>query len=165
MQAAVSVLAAVVARQNTGRGAAIEVSMFDTTVDLLAFELLHTRYTGAGRAPIGMSSPVVTPYGAYPTKDGRTVVLGTTNDAEWRRLAVELLGRADLAEDETLATNARRCRQRARLDAAIAEWTAHDLAEVCARTGSVPGRPCHVTAPGVRQPRLDDAARCGAGCG
>ncbi|WP_288049507.1 CoA transferase, partial [Nocardia sp.] len=34
----------------------------------------------------GMSSPAVAPYGAFATADGRTVVLGTTNDREWRRL-------------------------------------------------------------------------------
>jgi itaconate CoA-transferase len=134
LQAAVSVLAALVARQSTGRGAVIEVSMFDTVADFLGFALLHAFYTGGERPPIGMSSPVVAPYGAYPTKDGRTVVLGTTNDAEWRRLAGPLLGRPDLLEDETLATNAQRCEQRERLDQAVADWTsALELAEILRR--------------------------------
>jgi crotonobetainyl-CoA:carnitine CoA-transferase CaiB-like acyl-CoA transferase len=123
LQAAVSILAALVARGTTGRGAAIEISMFDTVTDFLGFALLHARYTGIERPPIGMSSPVVAPYGAYPTKDGRTAVLGTTNDGEWQRLARTLIGRADLADDPSLATNAQRCAQRPRLDAAIAEWT------------------------------------------
>jgi itaconate CoA-transferase len=138
LQTAVSVLAALFARNETGRGIAIEVSMFDTVTDLLGFALLHARYTGTERPPIGMSSPAVAPYGAYPTKDGRTVVLGTTNDSEWQRLAGVLLARPDLADDPSLATNAQRCEQRPRLDAAVAEWTAAlDLADVCARADAV----------------------------
>jgi itaconate CoA-transferase len=123
LQAAVSILAALVARPVNGRGAAIEISMFDTVTDFIGFALLHALYTGQERPPIGMSSPVVAPYGAYPTKDGRLVVLGTTNDAEWQRLVRVLLGRPDLADDDSFATNAQRCEQRDRLDAAVAEWT------------------------------------------
>ena len=123
LQAAVGILAALVARASTGRGAAIEISMFDTVTDFLGFALVHARYTRTERPPIGMSSPVVAPYGAYPTKDGRLAVLGTTNDGEWQRLAGRLLERTDLAEDPTLATNAQRCVQRPRVDAAVGEWT------------------------------------------
>lgn len=133
MQAAVSILAALLGRAATGRGAAVDISMFDTVVDLLGSALIHFRYTGLERPPIGLSSPVVAPYGGYPTRDGHTVMLGTTNDAEWQRLA-KLLDRPDLAEDETLTTNERRCEQRARLDEAIAAWTSTmDLSDIAAR--------------------------------
>ena len=129
-----SILAALVARRTSGAGAAIEVGMFDTVADFIGFALLHARYTGQERPPIRMGSPVVAPYGAYPTRDGHTVVLGATNDAEWRRLAGGLLGRPDLLDDETLATNEQRCGQRARLDEAVAKWTSPlDLADVMTR--------------------------------
>jgi len=132
LQAATSVLAALLGRERSGAGTAIHVSMFDTVIDFLGFALLYARYTGTARPPIGMSSPVVAPYGAYPTKDRRTVVLGTTNDSEWRRLARDLLHREDLAADPSLATNMQRLGQRARLDAAIAEWTSSlELVEIC----------------------------------
>ena len=134
LQAAVAILAALVGRGTTGRGAAIEVSMFDTVTDFLGFALLHARYSGRERPPIGMSSPVVAPYGAYRTRDGRIAVLGTTNDAEWQRLALQVVDRPDLAADPALATNAQRCEQRARIDAAIADWAGTlELAEVLSR--------------------------------
>jgi itaconate CoA-transferase len=134
LQAATSILAALLARGRSGAGTAIHVSMFDTVIDFLGFALLHARYTGMARPPLGMSSPVVAPYGAYPTKDGRTVVLGTTNDSEWQRLAADLLHRQDLAADPSLATNMQRLGQRDRLNAAIAEWTGSlELAEVCSQ--------------------------------
>ncbi|MFD0689791.1 CaiB/BaiF CoA transferase family protein [Actinomadura fibrosa] len=134
MQAASGIMAALLGRARTGAGAALQVSMFDTAADFLGFALLYARYTGEERAPIGMSSPVVAPYNAYPTRDGRTVVLGTTNDAEWQRLARDLIGRPDLADDPSLATTPQRCGQRARLDEAVGAWTSTlDLADICAR--------------------------------
>lgn len=131
MHAAIAVLAALHERERTGRGAAIEIGMFDVVADLLGWALNYTRYAGVDRPPNGMSSPMVSPYGAYPTRDGHTVVLGTTNDGEWQRLALELLDRPDLAADEALSTNDQRCAARARIDAVIAGWTVeHDLADV-----------------------------------
>ncbi len=44
-------------------------------------------HAGTEPVPVGMGSPMIAPYGAYPTSDGQTAVLGTTNDREWRRLA------------------------------------------------------------------------------
>ncbi|MFI0350098.1 CaiB/BaiF CoA transferase family protein [Actinomadura sp. 9N407] len=134
MHAASGIMAALLGRARTGAGAALQVSMFDTAADFLGFALLYARYTGEERAPIGMSSPIVAPYNAYPTKDGRTVVLGTTNDAEWQRLARDLIERADLADDPDLATTPQRCAQRGRLDEAVTAWTSTlDLADICAR--------------------------------
>jgi len=129
-----SVLAALLARDRTGRGAAISVSMFDTIAEWMGFALNYTAYTGLEREPNGLSSPTVAPYGAYPTGDGQTVVLGTTNDKEWQRLATTLLERSDLAGDPRYATNALRCERRDELDALIAAWTAqHPLADLLAK--------------------------------
>jgi len=132
--AAMSVLAAIIRRDRTGEGAAIEADLFDTVTDFLGFTLLHARYTGQNRPPLGMSSVVVAPYNGYPTRDGRTVVLGTTNDNEWQRLSRTLLGRDDLADDPAYATTPRRHEHREVLDEAIAAWTETlDLEEICAR--------------------------------
>ena len=131
LHAAVAILAALHERDRTGRGAALSISMFDVMADLVGWAINYTRYSGVDRPPNGMSSPMVAPYGAYPTRDGATVVLGTTNDAEWQRLATGILGRADLAADPHLATNDQRCSARARLDGIIAGWTAErDLADI-----------------------------------
>ncbi|MCX4766546.1 CoA transferase [Streptomyces sp. NBC_01275] len=117
-----------------GRGrppSSVAVSLFDTMAELMGYPLTYTRHSGVDQQPLGMSSPAVSPYGAYPTADGQTVVLGTTNDREWDRLARELLERPDLADDERFRTNAGRVAHRAVLDAAITAWcTGHDLAHV-----------------------------------
>ncbi|MGW2520633.1 CaiB/BaiF CoA transferase family protein [Streptomyces sp. NPDC001617] len=113
------------------RGRSVAVSLFDTMTELMGYPLTYTRHSGLEPQPIGMSSPAVAPYGAYATADGHTVVLGTTNDREWQRLARELLDRTDLADDERLRTNPGRVEHRELLDTAIGEWCArHDLAYV-----------------------------------
>ena len=65
---------------------------------------------------------MVSPYGGYATGDGHVIVLGTTNDGEWQRLATQVMDRPDLAANPAYATNADRVRRRAELDAAIAAW-------------------------------------------
>jgi crotonobetainyl-CoA:carnitine CoA-transferase CaiB-like acyl-CoA transferase len=128
MYAFSGILAALYARERTGRGACLSVSMFDAVTEWMGFALNYTAYSESEWVPNGMGSPSVAPYGAYPTADGQTVVLGTTNDREWKRFAVQLLNRPDLVADRRYATNADRCAHREELDGLIAAWTVrHDL--------------------------------------
>ena len=125
------ILAAIFARERTGHGAALQVAMFDVVAEWMGFALQHTRHTGAELPRGGMGMPTVAPYGAFPTADGQTVLLGTTNDGEWQRLARDLIGRPDLAADARLASNAGRCAHRAEIDQAITTWTVRrDLAVI-----------------------------------
>ncbi|MFD3926963.1 CaiB/BaiF CoA transferase family protein [Streptomyces sp. NPDC058614] len=121
----------IVALLYSGERRAVTVSLFDTMAELMGYSLTYTRHSGVDQQPRGMGSPAVAPYGAYRTADDQTVVLGTTNDREWQRLARDLLGRPDLADDERLRTNPGRVEHRDRLDAEIGAWCArHDLAHV-----------------------------------
>ena len=118
-------------RRGPGPGTAIAVSLFDTMAEMMGYHLTYARHSGVDQLPLGMSSPAVAPYGAYPTADGQTVVLGTTNDREWQRLALEILDRPDLAGNERFRTNPGRVAHRSELDAAIGTWCAqHDLAAI-----------------------------------
>ena len=126
-----SVLAALYERERTGRGAVIPIAMLDVVAEMMGFALNQVLHTGEELEPVGMGSPTVAPYGAYPTADGHTAVLGTTSDREWRRLARDLLGRPDLAEDPRYARNVNRVRHRAELDQVLGSWCAQrELAEV-----------------------------------
>lgn len=136
LYAALSIMALLVGRKQASAqpdspAPSVSVSLFDTMAEMMGYHLTYARHSGIDQQPLGMSSPAVAPYGAYPTADGHTVVLGTTNDREWQRLARELLGRNDLADDPRFAGNADRVANRAILDEAIAEWCAHnDLAHI-----------------------------------
>src|SRR5216683_4592421 len=84
MYALTSVLAALLVRERTGRGTTISVGLFDAVAEWMGFALNQARYGGVDPQPNGLSSPMVAPYGAYRTGDGQVLVLGTTNDREWR---------------------------------------------------------------------------------
>ena len=77
----------------------------------------------AMRAAMSILDPALRNLGEERPMAG-TVVLGTTNDREWQRLAREVLHRPDLADDPRYATNAQRCERRAELDEVIAAWAA-----------------------------------------
>jgi len=131
LYSAISVLALLVGRGSSRVGGAVAVSLFDTMTELMGYALTYTRYTGIDQQPVGMGSPAVAPYGAYPTADGHTVVLGTTNDREWQRLARGVLDRPDLASDPRFATTARRVAHRSVLDTEIGQWCAEcDLVQI-----------------------------------
>jgi itaconate CoA-transferase len=133
LYAAISILALLVARggRTDFTAPAVELSLFDVMTDVMGYALTYTQHSGIDQQPLGVSSPAVAPYGAFPTRDGQTVVLGTTNDREWQRVAREMIDRPDLADDPRLRTNADRCAHRDVLDEAIGSWCAqHDLAHI-----------------------------------
>ncbi|MUL68014.1 formyl-CoA transferase [Mycobacterium sp. CBMA 234] len=132
LYSALSILALLFSRDGRSRrGAAVNVSLFDTMAELMGYPLTYAQYSGIDQQPLGMSSPAVSPYGAFATADGQTVVLGTTNDREWQRLARDIIKRPDLADDIRFATNSGRCEHRDVLNEAIGSWCAtNDLADI-----------------------------------
>jgi itaconate CoA-transferase len=139
MYALSSVLAALFVRERTGQGTAISVGLFDCVAEWMGYALNLARYGGFDLEPNGVSSPAVAPYGSYPTADGQTLVLGTTNDREWRRLAAQVLGRPDLADDPRYAHNRDRVAHRAELDAVIGEWAAARPLAACRAAAQAAG--------------------------
>lgn len=128
---AISILALLFARRAGTPQPSVELSLFDVMTDVMGYALTYTQHSGIDQEPLGVGSPAVAPYGAFPTRDGQTVVLGTTNDREWQRVAREIIERPDLADDPRFMTNSGRCRHRGILDEAIGTWCAqHDLAEI-----------------------------------
>lgn len=137
LYAALSIMALLIGRErrrdSTPPAAmpAVALSLFDTMTDIMGYQLTYTQHSGIDQQPLGMSSPAVAPYGAFATRDGQTVVLGTTNDREWQRLAREIIDRPDLAENPRYAGNSDRCDHRGELNDAISAWCAqHDLADI-----------------------------------
>lgn len=134
LYSALSIMALLLGRARTGAAEAapaVAVSLFDTMTDIMGYQLTYTQHSGIDQEPLGMSSPAVAPYGSFGTRDGQTVVLGTTNDREWQRLAREIIERPDLADDPRFATNPQRCANRDELNAAIGSWCAqHDLDDI-----------------------------------
>jgi len=119
MYAFSGILAALYERERTGEGSAVEVSLFDALTEWMGFPLNYAM--GSGRAPrrTGTSHAAIAPYGAFTAGDGAEVVLAIQNEREWRRFCADVLGDADLADDERFATGSARVEHRPELHAAI----------------------------------------------
>mmetsp|Transcript_16043 Transcript_16043/g.51182 ORF Transcript_16043/g.51182 Transcript_16043/m.51182 type:complete len:211 (+) Transcript_16043:696-1328(+) len=111
-----AVLQGLLAREQSGEGASLKVSLFDSAAELMAVPYLQQRYTGSPPARVGLSHPSIAPYGAFATRDGREVVLSVQNEREWAALC-GALGLA--ADDARFASAGARLAHRPALDAAV----------------------------------------------
>jgi len=115
-----AVLEAVIAREKTGRGADIRLSLFDTIAEWLTVPLLNAE---AGRPPsrIGLAHPSIAPYGAFKTADAREILISIQSEREWRIFCDEVLEQPSLIDDPRFARNILRVRNREATDGAIAK--------------------------------------------
>lgn len=115
-----AIMRALFARARTGKGRAIEVSLFHTLADWMNVPYLQARYGNAPPQRMGVRHPTIAPYGAFACADGKEVILAIQNEREWVRLCADVLGDAALATDPRFASNRQRVANRPVLDAAVA---------------------------------------------
>jgi itaconate CoA-transferase len=133
MYAFSSILTALYARERTGSGAALAVSLFESLTEWMSQPLYYAMYTGVPPARTGTSHATIAPYGAFRTGGGGRVQFSIQNDREWRRLCGQVLGRPELADDPRFVTNEARVAARADLDREIeAVLGRYQVAEVVA---------------------------------
>src|SRR5919199_5482880 len=103
MNATQAVLAALLARERTGRGQFIDAALLDSAVGVLAN--VATGYLNTGEAPerFGNAHATVVPYQIFPTADG-TLALAVGNDSQFRILCERVIGRPEMARDPRYAT-------------------------------------------------------------
>ena len=119
MNAYEAILEALIARQRSGEGAELSVSMFDAMADWMAVPLIQQE---GGKPPqrLGLAHTSIAPYGAFRSRDGVDILIAIQNDREWRVLAATVLGDAALANDPAFATNVERMKRRAATDGKVA---------------------------------------------
>jgi itaconate CoA-transferase len=118
MYAFSGVLTALFARERTGEGASLEVSLFDALSEWMSQPMYYAMYTGAPPERTGTSHATIAPYGTFRTGAG-AVQLAIQNEREWSRLCTRALNRSDLLEDARFTSNADRVAHRAELTAEI----------------------------------------------
>ncbi len=106
MHAIAAILSALLRVRATGEGTHIEVSLFDTAVGLLGYQIQTFWVTGKVPEKNGSRHLSMCPYQAFRAKDG-SFLLAITNDSQWQRFC-RVAGHSDLAEDERYRTNALR---------------------------------------------------------
>jgi itaconate CoA-transferase len=110
MYACAAILEALYARERSGEGRAIELSMFGAMSDWMAVPLLRYDYGGAKLPRTGLSHPMIQPYGAYATRNGPPILIAVQNEREYLRLCNEVLEMPELIDDPHFRDNPSRCR-------------------------------------------------------
>ena len=131
MYAYSSILAALLQRNQTGRGSHVDVSMLESLGEWMSFPMYYA-YDGAPPPPRnGAAHATIYPYGPFPAGDGKTVMLGLQNEREWKLFCDKVLRQAQLAADPRFDSNSQRNAHRQELAAIIGEvfgtMTAEDV--------------------------------------
>jgi formyl-CoA transferase len=114
-----AILAALRARDITGEGQLVDMSLLDAHVALLAN--VASNYLIGKTAPgrYGNAHPNLTPYEAFRARD-RWFVLGAANDRQWDLLC-QVIGHPELEDDPRFATNSDRLANRDALKDILSE--------------------------------------------
>lgn len=123
MLASVGALAALRAREVTGHGQQVDVSLIDGLLHIQAPYTGQYFLLGTQQPRTGNSIDWYAPYNAYPCGDGKFVHLACYNDKFFRNLCAAM-GRPELADDERFRTNDLRLEHRTELDDAITAFLA-----------------------------------------
>jgi itaconate CoA-transferase len=108
MYAYSNILATLLHRQQTGRGAHLDISMLESLVEWMSYPLYYA-FAGAAPPPrSGASHATIYPYGPFPAADGKTVMLGLQNEREWTVFCEKVLQQPELAADPRYTSNSKR---------------------------------------------------------
>ncbi len=113
LHAVIGIQAALAAREKTGRGQLVDMSLLDTMVAMLANQGMNYLVSGKSPTRMGNAHPNIVPYQVFAVADGH-VVIATGNDRQWRDTCA-ILDLEDLAFDPRYVHNAGRVAARAEL--------------------------------------------------
>ncbi len=133
MYAFSGILTALYTRERTGRGSALEVSLFEAIGEWMGYPAYYAAYGGTAPPRTGASHATIATYGPFATADGKGVNLGVQNEREWARFCERVIERPELATDPRFDSNLNRVANREALHAVIDEvfgrLTAEDVTE------------------------------------
>jgi crotonobetainyl-CoA:carnitine CoA-transferase CaiB-like acyl-CoA transferase len=119
MNAHAAILQALFARERSGEGCWIQISLFDSIADWMNVPLLHFRYSGAAPKRVGVNHATIAPYGAYESRDAIRIIFSVQNEREWQLFCKSFLLRTDLIDDPRFNHNDARVKHRTELDEII----------------------------------------------
>jgi crotonobetainyl-CoA:carnitine CoA-transferase CaiB-like acyl-CoA transferase len=104
------------------KGQLVDVALYESVFSLLEGILSEYDLTGAVRERTGSTLPGIAPSNTYECADGKHLVIGGNGDGIFKRL-MTAIGREDIANDPTYATNQGRADNVEFIDSIIEEWT------------------------------------------
>lgn len=153
---ALGVLAALYERERTGEGRTLEISLYETALSQLAYQLVG--YVGAGVVPgrEGTAFSQIAPYQVFSTRDGELMIVAG-NDKLFEAFC-GVLGVPELTADPRFRTNPDRVGNRPALVALLEEHTRkRDSAELLDAlvAAGVPVSPVHDVGEAARHPQTE----------
>jgi crotonobetainyl-CoA:carnitine CoA-transferase CaiB-like acyl-CoA transferase len=131
---ALSILAALYERQQTGQGRIVETSLFDALAEWMGYPAYYTLYGGSPPARAGVRHATVVPYGSYRCGDGQAVLLAVQTEAQWSAFCRMVCGHPEWEHDPRFCDAPRRREHRATLEALIEEaFAAYPRSEITRR--------------------------------
>jgi crotonobetainyl-CoA:carnitine CoA-transferase CaiB-like acyl-CoA transferase len=140
MLACNSILAALNARQRTGKGQKVEVSLYESSLAMLVNVASNVLVSGKGGGRFGNGHPSIVPYTTYQAADA-VIALAVGNDHQFARTA-EVLGHPEWTDDPRFTQNRARVENRATIDGLIEQALKPDTAENWLAKLKAAGVPC-----------------------
>ena len=107
---AYGVLAALQARERTGRGQLVNTSLLESMVGMMGFQAVRYLNGGGVPPPAGNHHPINAPYGVFKTRDGY-VTIGATGEKKWTQFC-RIIDAPELLDDPRFKTNGGRFARR-----------------------------------------------------
>jgi crotonobetainyl-CoA:carnitine CoA-transferase CaiB-like acyl-CoA transferase len=120
---ALATMSAIRHRRRTGEGQQVELAMLEGGIQTVGEALLAASAGVAVEGRRGNRSEYMAPHGVFPCEGHDAwVAVAVTGDAEWLALC-RVIGRDDLAADESLRSATGRLQRQDALESAVAAWT------------------------------------------
>lgn len=157
MFAAHAILAALYARETSGRGQFIDVPLFDNAACLGSYQTMNYLVSGVNPQRLGNNSPVVAPLDLFDAQDGK-FLMTIGGDSVWNKL-VTLLGNPPELQTAEYTTNSARLQNQPQLklilqrlfgQASLAQWMER------LRAAGVPAGPVRSIAEAVDSPEMKE---------
>ncbi|KAF2230799.1 alpha methylacyl-CoA racemase [Viridothelium virens] len=136
-----AILAALRARDQTGRGQRIDASLLESTLSILINIGVNWLNLGLEGQRYGSAHPSIAPYDTYETKNGY-FAMGANNDRQFKVLC-ERFGCTELLKDERFATNPSRVQNRETIDGIMNDFckqrTMEELMQILKGSGLAHG--------------------------
>jgi crotonobetainyl-CoA:carnitine CoA-transferase CaiB-like acyl-CoA transferase len=121
MYAYSGILTGLIARNQTGKGTVMEISMLEALGEWMGYPLYYAGYGGENPRRTGAQHATIYPYGPFATGDRKMVFLGIQNEREWEQFCAIVLRKPELTEDPRFQGNWKRIEHKEALKSIIDE--------------------------------------------
>jgi len=138
MFSAISILAALWQRKNTGEGQFVQTGLFENSAFLVGQHMMQMATTGKPAAPMPSRLSAWAIYDVFNTLGDEQVFMGVVSDSQWVNFC-QGFGFTELGRDPGLAKNTQRVQARARIlpqvRERLAQMSKHEVMDLCEQTG------------------------------